>query len=106
MFYKESRQLVLEMFVGYQPEDGGEPISNMTILDFLNELSKSDTQIENQWEKNALEITFLRNLIFDKKETEQDYHTKLVYLYTSSIDSLQNNIQSLQGMRKKVVFME
>ena len=97
MFYRESRQLVLELFVGYRPEDGGAPIDNLTIIDHLRELSQNDKQIENQWEKNALEITFIRNLIFDKNQTEEVYHTKLVFLYTSSIESLQMNVQSLQG---------
>lgn len=97
MFYRESRQLVLELFVGYHPEDGGEPIDNLTIIQHLKELSQNDQQIESQWEKNALEITFIRNLIFDKSQTEEAYHTQLVFLYTSSIESLQKNVQSLQG---------
>ena len=97
MFYKESRQLVLELFVGYHAVDGGEAIDNKCILSHLHELSQNDKQIENQWERNALEITFLRNLIFDKENTEVEFHTQLVYLYTSSVGSLQSSVEALQG---------
>lgn len=97
MFYQESRQLVLELFVGYAPTDGGDPIDNKQIMNHLKELSASDTQLENEWEKNALEITFLRNLIWEKKETDSAYHTELVFLYTSSISSLQRSISQLEG---------
>ena len=97
MFYKESRQLVLELFVGYAPTDGGEAISNQAIMQHLKELSENDTQLENEWEKNALEITFLRNLIWEKKETGSLYHTELVFLYTSSISSLEKSLNQLEG---------
>ena len=97
MFYKESRQVVLELFVGYHAVDAGEAIDNKCILSHLHELSQNDKQIENQWERNALEITFLRNLIFDKENTEVEFHTQLVYLYTSSVGSLQSSVEALQG---------
>ncbi|KNB45262.1 hypothetical protein JH06_1061 [Blastocystis sp. subtype 4] len=102
MFYKESRQLVLELFVGYAPTDGGEAISNQAIMEHLKELSENDTQLENEWEKNALEITFLRNLIWEKKETGSMYHTELVFLYTSSISSLEKSLNQLETKKQEV----
>ena len=65
MFYKESRQLVLELFIGYSPVDGGDPIDREVILHHLHDLAANDAQLENEWEKNALEITYLRHCIGD-----------------------------------------
>ena len=96
MFYKESRSLVLELFSGYEPVDGGEPIQNEEILAHLHELSEKDPTLQHPWEKNALEITFLRNLIWTKNETNSAFHTKLVFLYMSSISSLEDNVQTLE----------
>ena len=96
MFYKESRSLVLDLFSGYDPVDGGEPISNEAILEQLHKLSMKDSTLQHPWEQNALEITFLRNLIWSKNNTETVFHTKLVLLYMSSISSLQENVEALQ----------
>lgn len=96
MFYKESRSLVLELFSGYEPVDGGEPIQNEEILAHLHELSEKDPTLQHPWEKNALEITFLRNLIWTKNETNSAFHTKLVFLYMSSISSLEDNVETLE----------
>lgn len=99
MFYKESRSLVLDLFAGYDPVDGGEPIPNEAILEQLHALSMKDATLQHPWEQNALEITFLRNLIWSKNNTEAFFHTKLVLLYMSSISSLQENVEMLQRRR-------
>lgn len=96
MFYKESRSLVLDLFAGYDPVDGGDPIPNEAILEQLHTLSMKDTTLQHPWEQNALEITFLRNLIWSKNNTQSFFHTKLVLLYMSSISSLQENVGMLQ----------
>lgn len=96
MFYQESRSLVLDLFAGYDPVDGGEPIANEAILEQLHALSMKDATLQHPWEQNALEITFLRNLIWSKNNTESFFHTKLVLLYMSSISSLQENVEMLQ----------
>lgn len=96
MFYKESRQLVLELFVNYSPVDGGQPIDCETIRQHLHELSAGDDQLKNAWEKNALEIAYLRHAIADNSEGCSDFHTKLVLLYAQSISSLNASIESLK----------
>ncbi|CBK23178.2 uncharacterized protein [Blastocystis hominis] len=58
-----------------------------------------DATLQHPWEQNALEITFLRNLIWSKNNTEAFFHTKLVLLYMSSISSLQENVEMLQRRR-------
>ena len=84
------------LFAGYDPVDGGEPIANEAILEQLHALSMKDATLQHPWEQNALEITFLRNLIWSKNNTEAFFHTKLVLLYMSSISSLQENVEMLQ----------
>lgn len=95
MFYEESRQLVLELFAGYAPAPDCTPLDNQDILDHLRDLAASESGASNQWERNALEITFLRSLIWDKKEENPSYHTQLVLLYCSSISSLQQSVDQL-----------
>ena len=97
MFYKESRQLVLELFVNYHPVDGGQPIDCETIRQYLHDLSEGDEQLKNDWEKNALEITYLRHCIGDKNEGSPNFHTRLVLLYAQSISSLSASIQTLKS---------
>lgn len=99
MFYKESRQLVLELFVNYHPVDGGQPIDCETIRQHLHELSEGDEQLKNDWEKNALEITYLRHCIGDKNEGSPNFHTRLVLLYAQSISSLSASIQTLKSAK-------
>ena len=101
MFYKESRQLVLELFIGSSPVDGGDPIDREVILHHLHDLAANDAQLENEWEKNALEITYLRHCIGDKKETRQQFHTELVLLYARSISSLNASVQALKSRNRR-----
>ncbi|KAK8822896.1 hypothetical protein WA556_001787, partial [Blastocystis sp. ATCC 50177/Nand II] len=102
MFYKESRQLVLELFVNYHPVDGGQPIDCETIRQHLHDLSEGDEQLKNDWEKNALEITYLRHCIGDKNEGSPNFHTRLVLLYAQSISSLSASIQTLKKKCEEV----
>lgn len=99
MLYKESLTLVFNLFVQYAPVDGGEPISREAIMNHIQELSEQDENQKSEWDKKALLILYLRNLIWEKKETKPIFHTQLVYSYMSSISSLQEYIKAVQGMQ-------
>ena len=86
LLYAESRELALRLFLDARPAETPLPLD--AVLRQLRLLAQEDPQLALPWEKNALEITFLRNLVWNKKSEIPAVHTRLALLYAMSVQQL------------------
>ena len=86
LLYAEARELALQLFLPPHPDETPLPLD--TILRQLRRLAQEDPQLAKPWEKNALEITFLRQLVWEQKSEIPAVHTRLALLYAASVQQL------------------
>lgn len=86
LLYAEARELALRLFLESRPAETPLPLD--TVLRQLQLLAQDDPQLAQPWEKNALEITFLRQLVWNQKSEIPAVHTKLALLYAVSVKQL------------------